>query len=216
MVLRSVFTWTIFFCFTSFLQHGQVFCLGGMSEGSVGSGKGLSGRTCLPRSSLLKLEVHGELRSEAGATSCRYRRGQGPAYFCVLGDSAADSSHCLADLCLCFGPRPWPCPPTLLGAHKHLASHRRMHFLQKMWLHGNLTGLLRTPWHTEHSKVQSGGLVKRLRSYPPLCKGQAKIRAWLGPGSDCIPKGKPQDGEMSYNESPQGERWVSIHSEGAV
>lgn len=29
MVFRSLFTWTIFFLFTSFLQHGQVFCLEG-------------------------------------------------------------------------------------------------------------------------------------------------------------------------------------------
>lgn len=27
MVFRSLFTWTIFLLFTSFLQHGQVFCL---------------------------------------------------------------------------------------------------------------------------------------------------------------------------------------------
>lgn len=48
MVFRSLFTWTIFFRFTSFLQHGQVFCLGDMSGVVVGSGRGASGSSMPP------------------------------------------------------------------------------------------------------------------------------------------------------------------------
>lgn len=85
-----------------------------------------------------------------------------------------------------------------------------MHFLQKMWWHGNLTGLLRTPWQTEHRKLLSGGLAKRLRSYPPLCKGQASIRAWLEPDSSPPlhrPRERPQEalgGEVGHMRTPSG------------
>lgn len=35
MIFQSLFTRTTFFHFTSFLQYGQVFCLGGMRVGGV-------------------------------------------------------------------------------------------------------------------------------------------------------------------------------------
>lgn len=59
MVFRSLFTWTIFFLFTSFLQHGQVFCLeGGTSGRECWGRKGASRGDRFPRWSLLSSWRH--------------------------------------------------------------------------------------------------------------------------------------------------------------
>lgn len=60
------------------------------------------------------------------------------------GDLAAElvatMTQFLADLPLPRnGPWPCPCPEPHLGARSTWLATGRMHFLQKMWLHGNLT-----------------------------------------------------------------------------
>lgn len=89
---------------------------------------------------------------------------------------------------------------------RYLASHWRMHFLQKVWAHGSLTGLLNTPRHTEQRKLQSKVLVKRLRSYPPLCKDRGRIVKAQAPSSA---HSRARLGEGRVAQEPLGQAMLS-------
>lgn len=115
MIFWSLFTWTIFLCLTSFLQHGQVFCLGDMSGGDDWSWRWQQHASPGgPSFSIAGRGIRGLYREHSALRpGCRFHRAPAP----ILASQEiwqlnlmATMTQFLADLPLFLGMAPQPCP----------------------------------------------------------------------------------------------------------